>query len=356
MNSASKSNCQAVIMAGGSGTRFWPYSTPEKPKQFLDLTGEGSMLQLTVRRLEGLVAMEDIWIITGEKFRDLVMEQCPEIPPAQVVGEPMPRDTAAAIALAGGLVGTKAPDSIMCVLPADHVIKDIDGFQLTMQGALKCAESGEFVTVGIKPTYPAEVYGYLHRADALEEESAYRLGSFVEKPSREKAEAYLATGEYFWNAGMFVWQTSLLLKEMDKYLQEHGAMARRVGSLIEGASWSQEAIECFSALPKISIDYGLMEKLDKIAMVEASFDWNDVGGWLALEDLVGKDGDENTLLGFNVLHDSKNNIIITQNDSRPTLVCGVSDSIIVNANAGTLVCHRKNIEQIREHVQKIFNS
>ncbi|MBF0198337.1 MAG: mannose-1-phosphate guanylyltransferase, partial [Planctomycetes bacterium] len=338
-------------MAGGSGTRFWPFSTPEKPKQFLDLTGSGTMLQLTVKRLEGLVAQENIWVITGEKYCSLVAEQCPELEKSQIIGEPMPRDTSGAVALAAGLVAAKDPEAIMAVLPADHIIEEIQKFQDCLQKAITLAKADHFVTLGIKPTYPAEGYGYLHRGESLGE--GYELKEFVEKPNREAAEKYLASGEYYWNAGMFVWKVSLIMSALKTHLPVHFDMAEKLGAKIPQEGWSEDSRETFAALEKVSIDFGLMEKLSHIAMTEAHFDWNDVGGWLALEDLIDQDDENNTLQGKNITRDINNNIIITQEEQRPTLVVGIKDCVIVNAKAGTLVCHRSEIERIKDLIQKI---
>lgn len=343
-----------VIMAGGSGTRFWPYSTPEKPKQFLDLTGEGTMLQMTIKRLEGLAPLENIWILTGKRFKNLVKEQCPELPDLNIVGEPMPRDTSGAIALAAGLIAAKDSDATMVVLPADHVIQDKAGFQKTIQQTVQLAEQGNYVTIGIKPTYPAEIYGYLQCGDALTESGSFKLNSFIEKPFLEKAQNYLEDGSYYWNAGMFTWKVPLVLEELRKHLPEHAKMAEILGKQYGSDDWDDLAYKTFDPLPKISIDFGLMEKLDTIAMVKAEFDWNDVGGWLALTDLIKADSDNNTIQGLQVSQDIKNNIIITQRDKRPTLVVGVENCIIINADAGTLVCNREKIEKIKPHIEEII--
>ena len=312
------------------------------------------MLQVTVNRLAGWIAPANIWVITGARYVALVREQCPQLPAGRVIGEPMPRDTAAAIALGAALVRAQNPQGIMVVLSADHVIRDVAGFRATISRGIDWARRDEFVTIGIRPTYPAEIYGYLQRGAALDEHGAHVLRSFVEKPSRTRAEAFLPTGEYFWNAGMFVWKAAQLLEEMKKHLPEHADMACKIASLIGPGSWPEEAVDLFAGLKKISIDFGLMEKLARIVMLEARFDWNDAGGWLALEDILGRDAQGNVLRGMNVVHDVRNNIIITQNDRRPTLVSGVQDCIIVNADAGTLVCHRSEIERIRGLVQQII--
>ena len=343
---------QVVIMAGGAGTRFWPYSTPQSPKQFLDLTGEGTMIQLTVRRLKGLVPLENIWVITSAAFSKLVCDQCPELLPEQVVGEPMPRDTAAAVALGAGLVSAKDPKAIMVILPADHMIRDTQGFQNSILAAVDLASENRFVTLGIEPHYAAEIYGYLQVGEELKH--GYHLRRFVEKPVRELAEGYLAAGGYYWNAGMFIWKAQLLISALDIYLPQHATMARELGQAWGQADWLKKAELVFAKLQKVSIDFGLMEKLSDIAMVPAGFDWSDVGGWPALEEFLSKDEHGNALLGANVVRDCRNNLIITQNPSRPTLVAGVSDCIIINGNAGLFVCHRDEIERVKDLIQQVL--
>ena len=343
---------QIVIMAGGSGTRFWPFSTPDLPKQFLNLTGEGSMIQLTMERLKGLVEVNDIWVLTQDRFVQTVKQQCPELPDSQIVGEPMARDTSGAVALGAGLVNAKDPNAKMVVLPADHVIQDIKSFQTCIQDAVALAEKSYFVTIGIQPTYPAEIYGYLERGENIE--GGHLLKAFVEKPSFSVAEAYLKGGQHFWNAGMFVWQTAQLMEALKEYLPEHAKMAEHLGEAWGQSNWLNLAKAAFEPLPKISIDYGLMEKLNQIAMVEASFDWNDVGGWAALESLISQDEAGNTIKGAAIIKDSENNIIISEDESRPTLVNGISDCVIVNAKVGTLVCHRSQIERIKGLIEQVL--
>jgi mannose-1-phosphate guanylyltransferase len=339
-------------MAGGSGTRFWPFSTPNLPKQFLNLTGEGSMIQLTISRLKGLVPLDDVWVLTQDRFVKTVQEQCPELPVSQIVGEPMARDTSGAVALGAGLVNAKDPNSTMVVLPADHVIQDVQAFQDCIHQAVHLAEQEYFVTIGIKPTYPAEIYGYLERGEGIE--GGHLLKAFVEKPEKSIAEDYLKGGQHFWNAGMFVWQTSKLLQALKQHLPEHESMAQNLGQAWGQENWPELAKKEFEPLNKISIDYGLMEKLDQIAMVEAAFDWNDVGGWAALEALISQDQNGNTVKGAAVIKDSSNNIIISEDESRPVLINGISDCVIVNAKAGSLVCHRSEIERIKGLIEQVL--
>ena len=339
-------------MAGGAGTRFWPYSTPNLPKQFLDLTGEGTMIQLTVNRLKSLVPVENIWVLTSSKFSDLVIEQCPTLLPTQVVGEPMARDTSAAVALGAGLIAAKDPNAIMVVLPADHMIRDETGFVSSINAAVQFAEQDRFVTLGIEPSYPAEIYGYLQAGEALD--GGFSLKRFVEKPAKAVAEDYLKQGGYYWNAGMFVWKAKLLLSALETHLPEHAKMALTLGHAWGQENWDALAQSVFEPLNKVSIDFGLMEKLNDIAMVPAQFDWNDVGGWAALRDLLPSDATNNTLSGASVIRDAQNNIIITQNQARPTVVAGISNSVIVNADAGTLVCSHDEIERVKDLIQKVL--
>lgn len=310
------------------------------------------MIQLTINRLKGFVELDDIWVLTQDRFVTTVQEQCPELKVEQIVGEPMARDTSGAVALGAGLVAAKDADATMVVLPADHVIQDTASFQNCLKQAVAQAEKDYFVTIGVKPTYPAEIYGYLERGEAIE--GAHMLKTFVEKPVKEVAEGYLAGGQHFWNAGMFVWKTSVLMQAISQHLPDHAKMAKSLGDAWGASDWAEQARREFEPLPKISIDYGLMEKVDQIAMVEASFDWNDVGGWAALEDLIAQDENGNTLQGANVVKDAKNNIIITQDSARPTLVNGISDCVIVNAHAGTLVCHRSEIERIKSLIEQVL--
>jgi mannose-1-phosphate guanylyltransferase len=346
------SSLQVVIMAGGSGTRFWPYSTPELPKQFLDLTGEGTMMQLTVKRLKALVPTENIWVLTNAKFSDLVCEQCPELLKNQVVGEPMARDTSAAVALGAGLVHAKDPNAVMAVLPADHMIRDESEFVKSIEKSVALAEESRFVTLGIEPSYAAEIYGYLQAGEALG--AGYALQRFVEKPKKATAEGYLKEGGYYWNAGMFVWKAEVIMSALAEHLPEHAAMAKELGNAWGAEDWASRAASIFEPLEKISIDFGLMEKLSDIAMVPASFDWNDVGGWAALKDLLPHDDTGNTIGGANVIRDAQNNIIVTQNGSRPTLVAGVSNCVIVNADAGTMVCSLDEIERVKDLIEKVL--
>ena len=350
------SKIQVVIMAGGAGTRFWPFSTPERPKQFMDLTGEGSMIQLTVDRLEGLVDVSQVWVMTNQEYVDLVCEICPKLSRDQVIGEPMMRDTSAAIALAGGLIHHKDEDAVMVVLPADHVIRDSAGFQQTLKHACELAEQDQFVTIGIQPTYPAETFGYLQKGApiASQKEGAFQLESFVEKPKRELAEQYLESGHYAWNAGMFVWKVDNLLDEIKKHLPEHAKMAETLKKGPGEEGWQEKARNAFESLEKISIDFGLMEKLNNLCMVEAKFDWNDVGGWLALESLIKPDEHNNTKLGKTVTRDAQDNIIVVEDGLKPAIVAGIRDSVIVCSKSGTLVCSKFEVERIKDLVNIVL--
>ncbi len=347
---------QVAIMAGGAGTRFWPFSTPERPKQFLDITGEGTMMQCTVRRLTAMVKPEDIWVLTNAKYTDLVIEQCPELDPKHVVGEPMLRDTSAAVALAAGLARDRDPDGELAVLPADHVIRNTQAFCSTLAKAHQLAMLGHHVTIGIPPTFPAESFGYLQKGEPLATPGAYRLDSFIEKPRREKAEAFCRAGNYAWNAGMFVWKLEVLFRELQTFLPSHAAMASALGDNSDPVAWSLKAHELFEPLKKVSIDVGLMEKVSNIVTVDAEFDWSDVGGWLALQDVLGVNDEGNTLRGQVHLDRSNNNIIMVEDGCQPLLVSGVENMVVIVARGGNLVCSRDQVENIKDKVKEITGS
>ena len=274
MTSPGGREAYAVIMAGGRGTRFWPVSRKDRPKQFLDLLGQGSLLSMTVRRMLPLVPLERILVVTGDGFGDLVMEQVPGLPPANLLLEPEGRNTAACIGWAAREIsGRSGPETLMAVLPSDHVIPDTEGFVRSMEAALGPAGDGWLVTIGIRPDRPATGYGYLESGG--DAGGFHRVASFTEKPSPGRAEAFLAGGRHFWNAGMFVWKAGRILEEIGLHLPE---LAEGLAALDPGTRPSRAA---YSALPSVSIDVGVMEKAGRVAMIPASFRWDDAGDWPA---------------------------------------------------------------------------
>ncbi len=342
----------AAVLAGGEGLRFWPLSTPERPKQFLNLTGAGTLLQLTLRRLEDLVAPTDTFVLTQDRYAALVREQAPAIAPDRIILEPLLRDTAAAIALAAGVIARRAPGSVMAVLPSDHGIRDVAGFRATLSDAAALAAEGHFVTIAIPPSSPAESYGYLEKGEALDRPGCYRLQSFVEKPDRRRAQGFLDSGRYAWNAGMFLWRPEKLLEALELHLPAHAAMARALAAGPGAPDWLAEARRLFEPLTRISIDHGLMEKITNAVLLEARFDWSDVGGWAALIEMLPKDAQGNALLGHAVRRDTRGNLVIVEDGQPPLVAAGIENSVVICGRAGTLVCARPEAERLKDLVNQ----
>lgn len=346
-----------VIMAGGRGERFWPQSRLKKPKHLLPIVGNKSMLGQTVDRLQGIVPIENVLIITNQEQRDSVLEVCPELLPENVIGEPVGRDTAAAVGLAMMLVKSRNPNAIFAMLPADHVIHDSDGFKKVMEAGFATAEKDAvLVTIGIEPTGPATGYGYIHKGDVLAEENSltvYKVQRFVEKPDLATAESYIASKEYFWNAGMFIWSVSTIESAFEKSVPSLYQSLQ----VIEQAISSGDAIDAvlekeYPGLEKISVDYAIMEKADNVVTMPSAFDWDDVGEWPAIARHFDKDGEGNVTNGSSALHEASNNIIVSP-DGHLTALVGVDDLIVVHTEDATLVCPKSKAQDIKQLVKKI---
>lgn len=346
------STTHAIIMAGGAGTRFWPKSRTTMPKQLLALRGERTLLGETVERLAGLVPPERVWVITGEDQLLATREALPELPPERVVAEPARRDTAACIGLAATLVGLEDPEAAMIVLPADHVIEPPEQFQAVLARAVEVAREGPLVTIGIKPTHPATGYGYIQRGAADAREGVFAVERFVEKPDRERAEQFLASGDYYWNGGIFAFTVASILGEFARCLPDHTARLKTIGEAWGGPQQGEVLQREFSALEKISIDYGVFEKAERIMTVEADFDWSDVGSWAALTDLLPA-SEGGVSRGPVVAVDSADNIIWSDRDGHVVGLVGCHDLIVVHTEDATLVCPRDQAEKVKALVGRL---
>jgi mannose-1-phosphate guanylyltransferase len=340
----------AVIMAGGKGERFWPLSTSKHPKQLLALVGDKALIAQAVDRLDGLIPPKNVFVVTNADLVEATRRVAPMLPPENVVGEPVGRDTAAAVACGGALVGARDPNAVFAVLTADQVMGDLDVFKATLKGGMDLAEKNEIlVTIGIQPTFPSTGFGYIEsgadfaKADGVQFKKAVR---FVEKPALSKAEEYLASGKFFWNSGMFIWSVPTLGKafaahcpEMKKLMDKLTAYARR-GEIFQGLR------NTYPALGKISVDYALMEKADNIVMACGTFKWDDIGTWPALKNHYPQDPDGNTLIGCCEQVEAKNNIVFSKD--RLTAVIGAENLIVVQADGVTLVCAKDKAQEIRK--------
>lgn len=342
----------AVIMAGGKGERFWPLSTSKHPKQLLALVGDKALIAQAVERLDGLIPPENVFVVTNANLVEATRKAAPMLPLENIVGEPVGRDTAAAVACGGALVGARDAKAVFAVLTADQVMGDLDVFKATLKGGMDLAEKNELlVTIGIQPAFPSTGFGYIESgadfatAEGVQFKKAVR---FVEKPALPKAQEYLVSGKFFWNSGMFIWSVPTLGKafaahcpEMKKLMDELTAFAKR-GEIVKGLE------KTYPSLGKISVDYALMEKADNIVMACGTFAWDDVGSWPALESHFPKDTNGNTLIGSCQQIDSRNNIIYSKD--RLTAVIGAENLVVVQADGVTLVCPKDRAQDIKKMV------
>ena len=350
-------NRYVVIMAGGRGERFWPQSRLKRPKHLLPIVGDAPMLTQTIRRLEGLVSVDRIFVITNVEQRESVLETCPNLLPDRVIGEQVGRDTAAAVGLAALLVEKEGEDASFALLPADHVIENAVEFQATLETAFEAAEAeDQLVTVGIKPTFASTGYGYLEQGEAVGEyadRSVSSVSRFVEKPNLEKAEEYLNAGNYFWNAGMFIWRPGVILAEIDRLVPKLSQGLRELKDAWASSGNLELAMDqVYPGLEKISIDFAVMEKAKRVVMVESTFDWDDVGEWPAIERHYSKDENGNVFKGAGVALDASGNLTFSEDGHCITLL-GVKDLIVVQSGDATMVCHKDKAQQVKALAQAV---
>jgi mannose-1-phosphate guanylyltransferase len=342
-------------MAGGSGTRFWPASRAALPKQLLDLAGERTMMQATVERLGELVPPERLLVMTNQRLIEPMAQQLPQVPRAALVGEPCKRDTAPCVGLAAFWVSRNDPEATMVVMPADHVISPDDKFRAALSAAAAHVDEHptRIVTFGIKPTYPAESFGYIERGAPLPGVSgAYQVVRFREKPKAEQAQAYLATGNFYWNAGIFVWKAKTILDALRHYEPAMYEHLEAIAQTIRTPQFEQTFAARFEAIAGKSIDYAVLEKHTDVAVFEATFDWDDVGNWQSLARLRGCDADGNTIVGRHVGIDTHGSIVRTDRDHL-VVTLGLRDCIVVHKPHATLVASKECEEQVREVSQRL---
>jgi mannose-1-phosphate guanylyltransferase len=346
-----------IIMAGGMGTRFWPVSTREKPKQFLTLFDNRSLLQKSYDRLAGMIRNERIMVLTNEAFVDLVRKQLPLIPPENVIGEPMRRDTAAAVCLAALIVRKHYQNSVIVTLAADHLIEPADQFQKTLLSAARMArETGALYTCGMKPTYAATEYGYLEagKREAVDDGiEHFAVMSFKEKPDQDTAAIYFDSGRYFWNSGMFIWTTDSLLRECKNHLPRHVKFLSEALEKEDTPGWKDALKVAFEQLEPISIDYAVMEKAHHVRCVVGRFTWMDVGSWTALRDYLPKDQNDNCYRGRLFPFNSSGNLIFCEDDKETVVLLGVNDMVVIRSGTKTLLVHKNQLKDIKEVLESM---
>lgn len=341
-----------VIMAGGGGTRFWPLSRRAVPKQFLNLSGKDILLNETIDRLCGVTAQEDIFVVTNARHAQYTCDAVQgRVARDHILAEPAARNTAACIGYAAMEILKKYGDGVMCILPSDHTVRDEEAFRQTLRLAADTAqETDALVTVGIRPDFPATGYGYIQY-----EEQPGRpycaVREFVEKPDRETAEDYLAAGNYAWNSGMFIWKASVILAWFQKLLPDIYGCLEQIGETM-GTEREAEAIAgIYPSIPKISVDYGIMERASGVLMLQGGFGWNDVGSWDVLGALYDRDASGNVVHGEHVGVDTKNCILYAQDKLIATI--GVEGLVVAETPDAVLVCRAQDSQRVKEIVEKL---
>src|SRR5258706_5557521 len=356
-----------IIMAGGRGERFWPLSREKMPKQLLALLGKKSFLQEAVERVLPLVPAKNIFVITNAAQLPEVRRQLPKIPKENLVAEPVGRDTCAAVTLGAALVGARSTTGVMAVLPADHVIPEEKKFQQILADSLDLASRGQvIVTIGIKPTEPATGYGYIHVGEPLPppqgvksgKTTFYKVQRFVEKPSFDKALEYVNSGQYRWNAGMFVWSFVTITQGLEKHQPEMAAACQRWFKAANGSKLARVLAKEYPEIKRISIDFALMEHAQNVVVADGAFDWDDLGSWPALARHIKADPEGNCAQADFIHVDAARNVIYDarRKNRTPIAVVGLRDSVIVQTDDATLVAHKSQAQKVKELVSKLAQS
>ena len=345
----------AVIMAGGAGKRLWPLSRKSRPKQLLPLIEGKSLLEMAVGRLDGIFEHKNILVITNAEYADQVAQALPQLPAENIVGEPVGRDTANAIALGAELLAGRDDDATMAVFTADHVIRPVDRFAETMRSACEAAEehTEALLTFGIRPTWPHTGLGYIH-CERTPVDGVYNVEGFKEKPDHQTARHYVESGLYYWNSGMFVWKVSAIRKVLAEFLPDSVKKLSGIAEAVRaGKDYSGILAQVYPTLKKISIDYAVMEKAHKVYMVDLNCEWLDIGSWPSLADVTELDEAGNVVVAKNAaLLDSFRNVVVTEDDHL-LAVLGMDDCIIVHSADATLVCNKSDSQRLKELVDLI---
>lgn len=354
-------NRYAVILAGGGGTRFWPLSRQNAPKQLLNLSGNDIMINETIARLEGIIPHENTFIVTGKNqagpLKELILEQ---IPQENILLEPAGRNTAPCILYSAMKLNSRYGDGIMCILPSDHYIENVEEMKRVLDRGMNLASERDcLITIGIKPTYPATGYGYIQYSRENRDEISYRVDDFVEKPNYKVAQEYIKSGQYLWNSGIFIWKVSTIIESFKRFLPK---LYDRMKEIIESMETSKTPCETlckpdtvlerlYPQLQSISIDYGILERSDNVLVIPADFGWNDVGSWDALGAIFKPDADGNIIKADHIGIDTKNSIIYGNGKNISTI--GLDGMIIVNTDDALLICPKDRAQEVKNIVDKL---
>jgi mannose-1-phosphate guanylyltransferase len=342
-------------MAGGKGERFWPLSTDEKPKQFLNLVGENTMIQMTVKRLEKLMSIEKIFVVTGKRYVDLVKEQLPSLPERNIIVEPVGKNTAPCVGLSAFIINKYYKDASMIVVPSDHLIVDEDRFRDTLDAAYKFVESNKdaVVTLGMKPDRPETGYGYIQCNSTECELNGFQVKSverFVEKPNLETAKEYLEEGNFLWNGGMFLWKCSTVLNLTKQHLSSTYSILSEIAATSD-KEFNSVLENKYPQVESVSVDYGIMEKAENIYVIPSDFGWDDIGTWYAVERYREKDCNNNVCVGEIKHIEGCNNIVVGK--EKPIVIVGLDDVFVVESDDIIFVGKKEDIERIKEIKRKV---
>ena len=334
----------ALVLAGGTGERFWPLSRRATPKQFLRLFSNRSLIEETVSRLDGFVPSQNILILTNQEQEATVRKTLPNHPEHNIFAEPAKRDTAAAIALGVGIIASRNPSATMAVLPADHRISDVKAFQADLKSAAQVAErGGDLITIGIAPSWACPGFGYIERGKPVYNSQFFEVVRFREKPNPDLAESFVRSGNFYWNAGMFIWSVNSILTEFNRHAPD---LAEFVAAIRNSADRANILKDRFATLRKTSIDYAVMEKASRVLVKPAQFDWDDIGSWTAVAKYLEQFPGKNAANCAVTIQESSNNIIFTDSRTHVALL-GVHDLVVVRTDDAVLVCHRHDVEKIK---------
>ncbi len=345
----------AVIMAGGSGQRLWPLSRKNRPKQIIDVFEGRSLLRNCVDRISAVFAADHILVVTNQEYADVVRKHLPELPPENILGEPVGRDTANAIGLAATVLDRRCPNCVMAVFSADQVIEPVEPLHEAIRKAFRFLQThtDALFTFGIKAAFAHTGYGYLKRGPepAHEADMIYPVTSFEEKPNRSTASKYIRSGDYCWNSGMFVWRVDTILKQLETFLPGNAACFREIGEAWDSATVATILAEKYNQLEKISIDFGVMEQAEKVYMCELDCQWMDVGSYQSLSDTIGVVDDYGNVTTANTLSywlDCNNNLAISTDKDHLIAAIHVEDLVVVHTDDATLICHRDETENLKK--------
>ena len=343
-------------MAGGVGSRFWPMSTPEKPKQFIDVLGIGkSLIQLTVDRFDTVIPIENVWIVTSEKYKNIVREQLPGVPEAQILLEPCMRNTAPCIEYVSRKIYARYPEANLVFSPADHIVIDVNTFREVIKNSLDFTENrNAILTLGMMPTRPETGYGYIKsqqdnkttRQQVLS--SIHKVEAFKEKPNLETAKSYLSEGGYFWNAGIFIWNAKMVVNTIANLVPDLASVFDKIEPHFYTEQEQEIVNQYFPTCPNISIDYAVMEKSKEVFVYPASFGWSDLGTWGSLYTHLDQDEDKNAAVGQNInLVDCKNCVVHTPSE-RKVVIQGLDNYIIAESDNTLLICRKEDEQKIKD--------